>query len=467
MASPKRLLLRSLGILTLCAASGCLDPASDTTGAVRPDDSGADSAEDRRLRRDSDRDGYARAPWGADCDDARASVHPGAAESCGTTYDDDCDGSTNDLDATGCTPFYADVDGDGYGDAANDVCACVTSGVHDTADASDCDDGSVSVNPGATEVYDDGVDQDCDGADATTGTGGGTGGGTDTGDAPLFGYWGLNGYLSASGLADVQGRMGMSVVQLACAAPSYCVNTMLPMIRAAGLHATFRMTPSPSYYTTSGNFDLAKWKDKLNDWEGYDVQAFVDDGTLVGHMILDDISNYSGLDATAADLDEMARYSKELFPGLMTFVRERATEMPVPSGGTYVYVDACVNQYSIRHGAIATYFDQQEAEAEALGLGVINGLNLADGGDGRSGQPGWRTDGTFYAMSAEEVLDYGTLGASVPSMGMFLNWEYDGEESWSDGTIGADYLDHPDIQAALLELSGLVGSHAPVTLLKP
>jgi hypothetical protein len=197
------------------------------------------------------------------------------------------------------------------------------------------------------------------------------------------------------------------------------------------------------------------------------VQAFVDDGTLVGHMILDDISNYSGRDATAADLDEMARYSKELFPGLMTFVRERATEMPVPSGGTYVYVDACVNQYSIRHGAIATYFDQQEAEAEALGLGVINGLNLADGGDGRSGQPGWRTDGTFYAMSAEEVLDYGTLGASVPSMGMFLNWEYDGEESWSDGTIGADYLDHPDIQAALLELSGLVGSHAPVTLLKP
>jgi len=113
MASPKRLLLRSLGILTLCAASGCLDPASDTTGAVRPDDSGSDSAEERRLRRDSDRDGYAKSPWGADCDDTRASVNPGATETCGTAYDDDCDGSANDLDATGCTPFYADVDGDG------------------------------------------------------------------------------------------------------------------------------------------------------------------------------------------------------------------------------------------------------------------------------------------------------------------------------------------------------------------
>ena len=34
---------------------------------------------------------------------------------------------------------------------------------------SDCDDGDAGVNPGATDIPDDGLDQDCDGVDATSG----------------------------------------------------------------------------------------------------------------------------------------------------------------------------------------------------------------------------------------------------------------------------------------------------------
>ncbi len=465
--------LRAVAILTLLTAVGCgtasNDPADSTPGHNAAD--GAASSPDRIRRHDSDRDGYLAKPYGTDCDDTRAAVHPGAIETCATSYDDNCDGVANKLDATGCTVYYHDADGDTYGNATNNGCYCSPSGAYDTLDSTDCNDFSSTINPGATEIAGDGIDQNCDGVDLAVSatppvdTGAPVDTGVASGPGPLYGFWGLNGYTDASGLADVKSRLGMTVFQVACSTPNWCVNTMLPMVRAAGLHVTFRMTGGPDYDTTSGNFDIAKWKAQLPAWSSYGVQSYIDDGTLVGHMLLDDIHNYAGRDPTGDELDEMARYSKSLFPGLMTFVRERATEMPVPSSGQYTYVDACVNQYQANHGEIHTYAAAQEAQALALNLGTIEGLNIADGGDGSSHQAGWRSG--FYAMSAAEITYYGDVLAAVPEMGMFLNWEYDGVEAWSDGTIGDTYFNQPDKQAALADLAVVVGSHAPVTLLKP
>ena len=48
-----------------------------------------------------------------DCDDTRAAVNPDAEETCTTSYDDDCDGDTNDRDALSSLTFYADRDSDG------------------------------------------------------------------------------------------------------------------------------------------------------------------------------------------------------------------------------------------------------------------------------------------------------------------------------------------------------------------
>ena len=182
-------------------------------------------------------------------------------------------------------------------------------------------------------------------------------------------------------------------------------------------------------------------------------------------MLIDDITEFEGTGPTAAELDEMARYSKELMPGLMTFVRQKASEMPVPDGGRYVYVDAQVNQYEAMEGSVEYYAAHEAERAAALNLGVINGLNIADGGDGSSGRPGYRT--AHYPMTATEITTYGGVLAAVPSCGMFLNWEYDDEEQWSDGTIGAEYFKQADLQAALLALSTVVAKHPHVTLLKP
>ena len=96
---------------------------------------------------------------GGDCVDSDSGIHPGAAESC-NGIDDNCDGSTDEGNASGCTTFFTDSDGDGFGSGSG-VCACSASG--DVTSASgDCDDGSSGIHPGGAEIC-NGKDDDCDG----------------------------------------------------------------------------------------------------------------------------------------------------------------------------------------------------------------------------------------------------------------------------------------------------------------
>lgn len=181
--------------------------------------------------------------------------------------------------------------------------------------------------------------------------------------------------------------------------------------------------------------------------------------------LLDDIHNFDGRDPTGAELDEMARHSKAILPGLMTFVRERATDMPVPQGGRYRYVDACVNQYKSRHGDVADFAREEAARARARDLAFIGGLNIANGGDGSSGQPGWQ-EGRF-AMSAAEIERYGAVLSQISGTLMFLCWEYDGEERWSDGSVGAAWFDRPAQRSALQALDRRVDALPPSPVLRP
>jgi len=114
---------------------------------------------------DQDLDGYQSSndpqqdgTLGLDCDDTDEAIHPDATETC-DGVDQDCDGEIDD-DATGATTWYADSDGDGYGDPVASTEACDAPTDH-VADATDCDPDDGSIHPGADEVC-DGVDQDCD-----------------------------------------------------------------------------------------------------------------------------------------------------------------------------------------------------------------------------------------------------------------------------------------------------------------
>ena len=97
-----------------------------------------------------------------DCDDGSAAAYPGGTEVC-DTRDNDCDGTIDEPDATDASTWYADNDGDGFGNASDSQVACdAPSATVD--DATDCDDSDAAVNPDALEIYYDGVDSNCDGA---------------------------------------------------------------------------------------------------------------------------------------------------------------------------------------------------------------------------------------------------------------------------------------------------------------
>ncbi len=97
-----------------------------------------------------------------DCDDTSPAVNPATDEIC-DDLDDDCDGLVDGQDGslTDGTPFYADADGDGFGDATSPTEAC-SAPPGSVADSSDCDDADPAINPDADEICDD-LDDDCDG----------------------------------------------------------------------------------------------------------------------------------------------------------------------------------------------------------------------------------------------------------------------------------------------------------------
>jgi hypothetical protein len=153
------------------APERCDEADNDCDGQV--DEDPAEDAPTWYL--DVDADGYGAATdalttctppteeWvlnGDDCAPEDPAIHPGQPEVC-NGEDDDCDGLADNPPVSGDTLWYPDVDRDGFGDAAAEgLCAPEPGWVDNHLDCGDRDD---EVKPGAVEVCNDGVDNDCSG----------------------------------------------------------------------------------------------------------------------------------------------------------------------------------------------------------------------------------------------------------------------------------------------------------------
>ncbi|PLX08038.1 MAG: hypothetical protein C0596_08375, partial [Marinilabiliales bacterium] len=118
---------------------------------------------------DQDQDGYiaigfegnegGTAPFNGDCNDTDSEINPDGDEIPEDGIDQDCNG----FDAVLC---YIDADEDSFGNIDENQLISYDGDCDDLGEsdvAVDCDDTEASVYPGASEIWYDGIDQNCDG----------------------------------------------------------------------------------------------------------------------------------------------------------------------------------------------------------------------------------------------------------------------------------------------------------------
>ena len=248
-----------------------------------------------------------------------------------------------------------------------------------------------------------------------------------TGGVP-FGFWRLEYSQLGSDFTSLQANGSPN---------SILRNLEIARSRGARVFIRFAGSSSERYRNGDGSFSLSKFQALLDQFKNINLDSYIADGTLAGHMMLDepsDGSNWNGRTIPFQTLEDAAKHSKSLWPTLPTFVRSVPTWLAGASF-RWQYLDGGWAQYSARKGQVDSYRDAEVRAANEQGLKVVWGLNSLNGGDGSSQKRFGAS--THYSMSATELLKYGRslLGASN-SCG-FLMWMYESNHMGSSGVLDA------------------------------
>jgi len=191
----------------------------------------------------------------------------------------------------------------------------------------------------------------------------------------------------------------------------------------------------------SGNgFEIEKWKQRTDRFRGVNLQPYIDDGTIIGNYVMDepeDKANWDGIRVTPAQVEAVAAYSKSVWPTLPTMVRTPPSYL---AGQSFQALDAARVQYLDRFAPADSFIPANVEGAKRLGLALVGGLNVLNGGDGSSGIPG-RKEGK-WAMGPDEIRRFGRQFLDEPYICAFIIFEYD-----------EGYLARPGIREALAELA--------------
>lgn len=194
--------------------------------------------------------------------------------------------------------------------------------------------------------------------------------------------------------------------------PEYLLSN-LAAIKAKGGRVVLDLAGSQSLFKTNGKFDLSKWKARIDRFKNVNFTSYITDGTIIGHYVLDepnDPTNWNGTIVSPATLEEMARYSKQLWPGMAAIVRAEPAYLNQYSG-TYRYLDAAWAQYVTRKGTADAYLTKNVADAQKKGLALVVGLNISKGAGGAK-------------MTASQVKTWGTAMLKSTYPCAFLSWTY-------------------------------------------
>lgn len=187
-----------------------------------------------------------------------------------------------------------------------------------------------------------------------------------------------------------------------------------------------------SNYITNGQFDLVKWKAKMDTYNTTAIKAAmataVTNRSALGCSVMDEPAHPSwGGVMTKALLDQMATYVKGIFPTLPVGV---VTHPDWQSTSHYTVMDFIVSEWCPREYSAATFLARSNTVAAADGVRLYFNINLIDCGTDvalcplpQTGGPG--TFGGHCRMTATQVNDYCLqVTSALACLGLNL-WRYD------------------------------------------
>ncbi len=195
----------------------------------------------------------------------------------------------------------------------------------------------------------------------------------------------------------------------------------LAQIKARGGKVVLALSGSPKYYLDGNRFSMTKWKARVDRFKNVNFSSYINDGTVIGHYMIDepnDPANWGGQPVSPSTLEEMAKYSKQLWPNLATIVRVD----PKYLASNHRYLDAAWAQYLSRRGDVNNYIRTMVSEAQKKGVQLVVGLNVLKGGS-PNGTP----------MSATELTTFGSALLSSTYPCAFINWKYTSSYMSSSG----------------------------------
>ncbi len=227
------------------------------------------------------------------------------------------------------------------------------------------------------------------------------------------------------------------------------------------------------YKQSNGTFDIESWKSLVDEFRGIELDEFVQDGTIVAHQLISEAKaprQWGGTVIANNLLDEMARYSKEIWPTMPTVLRtdpsdleEHAAAFGVPwPGWRWRYLDAASARYLVRKGSVEAFTSNEQASARRQGLAFVAGLNVLSGGNGSSGIESPRSG--RWAMSPAELRSYGSTLLLRTTACAFEMWRY---ETPGSAFEDFEYFRRPEISEAVAELAAIAARRRPRPCRRP
>jgi hypothetical protein len=227
------------------------------------------------------------------------------------------------------------------------------------------------------------------------------------------------------------------------------------------------------YKHEDGTFDIDRWKSLVDEFRGLDLDEFVADGTIVAHQLVSEAkarSQWGGTVIPNHVLDEMARYSKEIWPTMPTVLRTDPSDLEEHAaafgvrwpGWTWRYLDAASARFLDRKGDLEQFAASEQASARRQRLALVVGMNVLSGGDGSSGIASPRPG--RWAMSPDELRRYGSTLLERTKACAFEMWRYETPGSTFEDF---EYFRRPEISAAVAELAAIAAARPARSCRRP